>query len=97
MVRVGDATGHLGFAVISWDSPLERTSGTSGFRIQTGRFGPLRFRTGLPSLSEIAADRFASVVLGLRVPPKALGLVTIYAMDSDYAWRVFLRPQEVPA
>lgn len=73
------------------------TSGTSGFRIQTGRFGPLRFRTGLPSLSEIAADRFASVVLGLRVPPKALGLVTIYAMDSDYAWRVFSRLQEVPA
>lgn len=72
-------------------------SGTAGFRIQTGRLGPLRFRSGLPTLSEIAADRFAAAVLRLHVPPKALGLITIYAMDSGYAWSLLARLREFPA
>jgi hypothetical protein len=73
------------------------TPGTARFRIQTGRVGPLRFRTGLPSLAEIAADRFASVLLGLSVPARALSFVTIHALNSDYAWAVLARLQELPA
>ncbi len=60
--------------------------GASGFRLETLRLGPLRFRTGLPSLSEIAADRFALRLLGLKVAPKAAQLLTIHAHNPDYAW-----------
>jgi hypothetical protein len=73
------------------------TPGTAGFRIQTGRLGPIRFRSGLPTLSEIAADRFAAAVLRLQVPPKALGFLTVYVMDSSYAWSLLARLREFPA
>lgn len=72
-------------------------TGTSGFRLQTGRLGPIRFRTGLPSLSEIAADRFAASLLGFRVPPRALAFITIHALNSSYAWDLVGRLQELPA
>jgi len=71
-------------------------SGASRFRLESFRLGPLRFRTGLPSLSEIAADRFAVGVLKLRVPPKAAHLITIYAHNPDYARSFLNRLQNLP-
>jgi len=73
------------------------TPGTAGFRIETARLGPLHFRTGLPSLSEIAADRFATALLGLRVPPKTVEFVTLFHLNPDYAWRSLARLQTLPA
>jgi hypothetical protein len=73
------------------------TSGTAGFRVTTLRLGPLRLRTGLPSLCEIAADRFALSLLGLKVPPKALTFVTIHAHNPDYAWQLMERLRGFPA
>jgi len=73
------------------------TPGTAGYRIQTGRLGPIRFRTGLPSLPEIAADCFAMGLLGLVVPPKAIEFITIYSLNPDYAWDVLARLQALPA
>ncbi len=70
--------------------------GASRFRMESFRLGPLRFRTGLPSLSEIAADRFAAGVLKLRVPPKATQLITIFAHNPDYAWSFLKRLQSLP-
>jgi hypothetical protein len=72
------------------------TPGASRFRLESFRLGPLRFRTGLPSLSEIAADRFAMRVLKLRVPPKATQLITIYVHNPDYAWSFLTRLQSLP-
>ena len=69
------------------------TPGTAGYRIQTGRLRPLRFRTGLPSLSEIVADRFAAELLGLIVPPKTIEFITIYSLNPDYAWELLGRLQ----
>jgi hypothetical protein len=71
--------------------------GASRFRLETFRLGPLRFRTGLPSLSEIAADRFALRLLGLKVAPKAVQLLTIYAHNPDYAWSFLERLPGLPA
>jgi hypothetical protein len=71
-------------------------SGASRFRLESFRLGPLRFRTGLPSLREIAADRFAMGVLKLRVPPKATQLITIYAHNPDYAWTFLTRLRSLP-
>ncbi len=68
----------------------------SRFRFQTFRLGPLRFRTGLPSLNEIAADRFAMGLLGLKVAPKATQFITIYAHNIDYAWSLLDRLRELP-
>jgi hypothetical protein len=73
------------------------TPGTSGYRVQTGRLGPLRFRTGLPSLSEIAADRFAAGLLGLGVPPKVIEFVTIHSLNPAYAWELLARLKALPA
>jgi hypothetical protein len=72
------------------------TPGTAGFRIQTGRLGPFRFRTSLPSLSEIAADGFGGAVLGLTTPPKALSFLTIHALNSEYAWGLLQRLRSLP-
>jgi hypothetical protein len=72
------------------------TPGTSRFRVQTGRLGPLRFRTGLPSLSEIAADRFASAVLNLAVPPRALHFLTVHALNGEFAWSLCARLKDFP-
>jgi hypothetical protein len=72
------------------------TPGTAGFRVTTLRLGPLRLGTGLPSLCEIAADRFALSLLGLKVPPKALHFVTIHAHNPDFAWQLLERLQGFP-
>ena len=71
--------------------------GASRFRLETFRLGPIRFRTGLPSLSEIAADGFALRLLGLKVPPKAVQLLTIYAHDPGYAWSFLKRLRGLPS
>ena len=71
--------------------------GTAGFRIQTVNLGPLHLASGLPSLSEIAADRFAASLLGLTVPPRALTFIAIHALNSNYAWTLLGRLQELPA
>jgi len=71
--------------------------GTAGFRIQTVKLGPLHLASGLPSLSEIAADRFAASLLGLTVPPRALTFITIHALNNNYAWTLLGRLQELPA
>jgi hypothetical protein len=73
------------------------TPGTAGFRIQTARLGPLRFRTGLPSLSEIAADHFAATLLDLSVPPRVIEFVTVYSLNPVYAWELLARLQALPA
>jgi hypothetical protein len=61
--------------------------GTKAYRVETHRLGPIRFRTTLPSLSEIAADRFASVLLDLKIPSKALQFITLYRLNPNYAWQ----------
>jgi len=71
--------------------------GTAGFRIQTLALGPLQLSTGLLSLSEIAADRFAASLLDLTVPPRALTFITIHALNSNHAWDLLGRLQELPA
>jgi hypothetical protein len=70
---------------------------TASFRIHTVNLGPLHLATGLPSLSEIAADRFAASLLGLTVPPRALAFIAIHALNSNYAWALLGRLQEPPA
>jgi len=70
--------------------------GTAQFRIQTLRLGPLRLTTGLPSLSEIAADRLATALLDLKVPPKAVEFITLWDLDSNYAWSLLARLQALP-
>ncbi len=71
--------------------------GATRFRLETFRLGPLRLRTGLPSLSEIAADRFALRLLGLKVAPKAVQLLTVHARNPQYAWSFLQRLQGLPA
>ena len=71
--------------------------GAARFRLETFRLGPLRFRTGFPSLSEIAADRFALKLLGLKVAPKAVQLLTVHAHNPEYAWSFLERLQGLPA
>lgn len=73
------------------------TPGTAAFRLTTHRLGPLTFRTGLPSLCEIGADRFATTVLGLRVPPKILHFIITYNRNPDYAERLLARMEALPA
>jgi len=71
--------------------------GTSGFQIPNLTLGPIRLRTGLPSLSEIAADRFALVVLGLKVPPRAIQFITIHHHNPEYAWQLLEEMRRFPA
>jgi hypothetical protein len=72
------------------------TPGTAHFRIETWRLGPFHLQTGLPSLSEIAADRFAQGLLGLEVAPKAIEFITLFRLDPDYAWRQVERLRALP-
>jgi hypothetical protein len=88
---------HLAHELFHHLESQRLTPGTAGFRIQTGRLGPLRFRTGLPSLSEIAADHFAVALLDLSVPPKAIEFVTVYSLNPVYAWELLARLQALPA
>lgn len=71
--------------------------GTAGFRIQTVNLGPLHLSSGLPTLSEIAADRFATSPLGLTVPPRALTFIALHALNGNYAWTLLGRLRELPA
>ena len=88
---------HLAHEIYHHLESQRLTPGTAGFRIQTGRLGPLRFRTGLPSLSEIAADRYAAALLGLSVPPKAIEFVTVYSLNPAYAWDLLARLEALPS
>ncbi|MHB1415498.1 MAG: hypothetical protein ACYC1C_09610, partial [Chloroflexota bacterium] len=72
------------------------TPGTRRFQVRTHSIGPLRLHTGLPSLSEIAADRFAAGILALAVPPRALQFITIYSRNADYAWDLLGRLKALP-
>jgi len=71
--------------------------GTSGFQIPNLTLGPIRLRTSLPSLGEIAADRFALVVLGLKVPPRAIQFITIYHHNQAYARQLMEELRRFPA
>ena len=88
---------HLAHELYHHLEARKLTEGTSGFRIQTLRLGPLRLSTGFPSLCEIAADHFASVVLGLKVPPKAMQFITVYRHNREYAWNLLEELQRLPA
>ncbi|MHB9092645.1 MAG: hypothetical protein ACYC7H_14630, partial [Chloroflexota bacterium] len=72
------------------------TPGTSGYRITTLKVGPIRVTSGLPTISEIAADRFARSVLDLKLPPKAIQLLTIYARNPEYAWDLLDNLRSLP-
>jgi hypothetical protein len=79
---------HLAHELYHHLEARKLTAGTAGFRVPTFSLGPLRLSTGLPSLCEIAADRFALVVLGLKVPPRAMQFVTIHHHNNEYAWQL---------
>jgi hypothetical protein len=87
---------HLAHELYHHLEARKLTGGTAGFRIQTFGLGPLRLSTGLPSLCEIAADRFALVVLGLKVPPKVMQFVTIHRHNSEYAWHLLEELRRFP-
>ncbi len=87
---------HLAHELYHHLEARKLTGGTAGFRIETFRLGPLRLSTSLPSLCEIAADRFALVVLGLKVPPKAMQLITVHRHNSGYAWHLLEELQRLP-
>jgi len=88
---------HLAHELYHHLEAKKLTPGTSGFRIETGRLGPLRFHTGLPSLSEIAADRFATTILSLKVPPKVIEFLTLWCLNRDYACGQLATLQALPA
>jgi len=79
---------HLTHEVYHHLEMKKLTEGTRGYRIETLGLGPIRLRTGLPSLSEIAANRFAMTVLGIHVPVKAIEFITIYRYNREYAWQL---------
>jgi hypothetical protein len=87
---------HLAHELYHHLEARKLTGGTAGFRIQTFALGPLHLSTDLPSLCEIAADRFASVVLGLKVPPKVMQFITIHRHNRGYAWQLLEELQRLP-
>jgi len=87
---------HLAHELYHHLEATKLTGGTAGFRIQTFRLGPFGLSTGLPSLCEIAADRFALAVLGLKVPPKAMEFITVYRHNREYAWNLLEELQRLP-
>jgi hypothetical protein len=88
---------HLAHELYHHLEAKKLTDGTSGYRIPTLSWGPIRLRTGLPSLGEIAADRFALVVLGLQVPPRAIQFITIHYHNQEYAWQLLEELKRFPA
>ena len=88
---------HLAHEIYHHLETGKMTPGTAGWRIETRRLGPIRFRTGLPSLAEIAADCFAGTLLQMKVPPRALQFITIYSRNSDYAWSLAEKLSRFPA
>jgi hypothetical protein len=87
---------HLAHELYHHLEAKKLTAGTAGFRIPTFRLGPLRLSTGLPSLCEIAADHFALVVLGLKVPPQAMQFITIHRHNREYAWHLLEELKRLP-
>jgi len=88
---------HLAHELYHHLEAKKLTGGTAGYRIKTLSLGPIRIRTGLPSLSEIAADRFALALLRLRVPPKAVQFITIHHHNREYAWELLEEMKRFPA
>ncbi len=73
---------------------------TAGFRFTTFRWGPIQLKSGLSSLSEIAANGFAEEWLKLPSPPKLLEYVTLFLHHPALAWQMVQRLEslaEVPA
>lgn len=98
MIGIADVTPiHLAHELYHHLEAQKLILGTAQFRIQTHRLGPLRLTTSLPSLSEIAADHFATALLALKVPPKAIEFITLWDLDPDYAWSLLKRLQTLPA
>jgi hypothetical protein len=73
------------------------TEGTRSYRIPTLNWGPIHLKTGLPSLCEIAADRFAMALLKLKVPIKAIEFLTIYQYNSEYARQLLEEMKRLPS
>jgi len=88
---------HLAHELYHHLEAKKLTEGTSGYRVPTLTLGPIRLQTGLPSLGEIAADRFALVVLGLKVPPRAIQFITIHHHNPEYAWQLLEELKGLPA
>jgi len=88
---------HLAHELYHHLEAKKLTEGTSGYRVQTLSLGPIRLSTGLPSLGEIAADRFALVMLGLKVPPRAIQFITIHHHNQEYSWQLLEELQRFPA
>ncbi|HTU02281.1 MAG TPA: hypothetical protein VMG58_10715 [Candidatus Sulfotelmatobacter sp.] len=87
---------HLAHEIYHHLESQRLTPGTLAFRISSCRVGPFRFRTALPSLSEIAANQFAAILLGLAVPPRAIEFVTVYRLNAAYAWDLLQRLEALP-
>lgn len=86
---------HLAHELYHHLEAKKLAEGTQHFRVSTHRIGPVRLTTGLPSLSEIAADRFASAFLEMAVPPRALRFIPIFANDPAYAWSLLEELKQV--
>ncbi|MHB1007605.1 MAG: hypothetical protein ACYC3S_18485 [Chloroflexota bacterium] len=63
-----------------------KPSPTAGFRVTTLALGPVRLDSGLPTLSEIAANGFAQALLGLRYYPTVLEFITVFQHNPHLAW-----------
>lgn len=97
LLGIGDvAPVHLAHELYHHLDSQKLTPGTSPFRIENLRVGPLRTETTLPSLCEIAADRFAMALLRLRVPPRALQFLTIHAYNQALAVSQLERLRSLP-
>lgn len=88
---------HLAHELYHHLEAKKLTPGANRFRVTSHRLGPIKMETGLPSLSEIAADRFAQDLLGLPLAPKAFSFIIIYSHDPDYAWSLLRQMQALPA
>lgn len=73
------------------------TAGTAGYRLENFRLGPLRWGTGFPSLSEIAADKFAIALARQELHPKVIHFLVIYQYNPDYAWELLAKLRDLPA
>jgi len=76
---------HLAHEIYHHLEATGLTPGSRGYRVATLKAGPVRLTSGMPTLGEIAADRFAAALLGLRTPPKLTQLVTVYAHNPPFA------------
>ena len=88
---------HLAHELYHHLEAKKLTERASGYRVRTLSLGPIRLSTGLPSLAEIAADRFALAVLRLKVPPRAIHFITIHHRNQEYASHLLEELQRFPA